>query len=145
MLQVTTHTSENFPPEMAEFCAETLCKPGSDMNHAFRSIAAGDADGLAPALQIALATRIIDDEAVPIGWASIGLWNDLPAIQGCVFPAYRRRGLASALVSTLTATGEIPLQGCHIFSPHFTSVAKRAGFQTINEWKRVDDGWIRCS
>lgn len=144
MLQITTHTSDNLAPGVAELCAELLCKPGSEMQQVFQSIAALDYDEpLDVNLRIAVAMRTQGDDNVPIGWAAISLWNGAPSIQAFVFPNYRQRGLASALVSALTVEGDIPLDVANVFSHHFASVALRAGFRSTNLWKREEDGWVR--
>lgn len=96
-------------------------------------------------MKIAVATRIVDDEIVPVGWASIYQWAGAPALQCFVFPAYRNRGLASALASSLTALGELPMAYVAVFSDLCIGMAKRCGFRTVANYKRVEDGWIKCS
>jgi hypothetical protein len=64
-------------------------------------------------------------------------------VQASVFPGYRQRGLASALVSALTALGDVPLAEAHVFSERFVSIARRAGFRTVNQWAYEDGEWIK--
>jgi GNAT superfamily N-acetyltransferase len=148
VLQLTTYTTDTLPPAIAEVCFDCLCNSGSEMQGVFQAIAHGPPfDGwVQPAgLVISVACIIREDEVVPIAWASVSHWNEAPSIQVYVHPIYRRRGLASALVSMLTVEGSIPLETANVFSPYSITLAKRAGFRSVNEWKRVEDGWIKVS
>ena len=144
MLQIATHTSDNLPPDVAERIAETLCRHGSEMQQVFREIGREEYDEpLDAGLRIAVALRLEEDGAMPIGWAAVNCWNGAIAVQASVFPGYRQRGLASALVSALTALGDVPLAEAHVFSERFVSIARRAGFRTVNQWAYEDGEWIK--
>lgn len=145
MLKIATHTGTNFPPDLAAKCAEYLCKPGSEMQQYFKEIAEEKYDDRDLAMKISVATKINDDEILPVGWASVYQWAGQPSLQCSVFPHFRRRGLASALASVLTAGGEIPMGYVSVFSEHCIRMAKRCGFITVALFKRVEDGWIKQS
>lgn len=121
-----------------------MCRPGSEMQQVFREIAALEYDEPPHAcLRFAVAMKMHGEENLPIGWAAICRWQDAPALQGFVFPNYRQRGLASALVSAITVDGDVPLEEGHVFSEQFASIATRAGFRTVKLWKRVEDEWVK--
>jgi GNAT superfamily N-acetyltransferase len=144
VLQIATHTSDNLAPDVAERIAETLCRPGSEMQQVFREIGREEYDEpLDAGLRIAVALRLDEDGAVPIGWAAVNRWSDAIAVQAWVFPNYRQRGLASALVSALTVLGDVPLDEAHVFNERFVSIARRAGFRAVNLWAFDDGQWVK--
>lgn len=145
MLTITTHTGTDMPPDLAAKCAGVLCRIGSDMQGYFLDMADGRYEDCDLNMKIAVATKIVDDEIVPIGWACLHQWNGAPSLQCFVFPQHRSRGLGSALAAALTATNEIPLNYVAVFSDSCIGMAKRCGFREVAHYKRVDDGWIKSS
>lgn len=145
MLQITTHTPTNFPVWLAKHCATALCNQGSEMSQVFHDIHHDEPDGDTD-MRISVASMPMPNgEEVAIGWAAIHTWGNVSSIQAFVFPAYRRRGLCSALVSALTALGDIPLKEAAVFTPHMLNAAYRSGFHTAHVWKRSDEGWQRVA
>lgn len=142
MLQIATHLPDELWCKTAEKIADRLCRPGSEMQGVFARIAAGEEANCDPGLVFAVASRVEDDDVV-IGWASVSYWNGGPAVQGFVTEEYRRKGLAGALLTAIVCDHEIPMDHASVFSPHLVGPAKRAGFQSVTEWHRVDDGWIK--
>lgn len=144
MLQIATYQPSEVFGKSANTCADLLCRQGSEMQAVFSKIAAGAYQDQGDGLTLALASKLEEDSVV-IGWASIALWNGSPSIQASVSEEYRRRGLASAMVTAIVCDMPMPLDHVHVFSPHLIGPAKRAGFKAVTEWQRVQDGWLKRS
>ena len=144
MLQIATYQPSEVFAQTARTCADTLCRQGSEMQLLLERIAAGKYQDGGDGLVLSIASKLEEDSVV-IGWASISLWNGSPSIQASVAEPYRRRGLAAAMVSAIVCDLPIPMDHAHVFSPYLIGPAKRAGFQAVTEWQRVDDGWLKRS
>lgn len=79
-----------------------------------------------------------------VGWVSVTEWDRCLALQGFVDPAFRRKGLASALTSALLVDGVIhPDVPVAVFADEFVYITRRLGFRNIYRYRQTDDGWIR--
>lgn len=143
MLQIQTHTATSVPASLAALCAETLCKPGGEIRAMFHDLAGLEPESWA-GTEIAIATLSdATGRVVPIGWATLTQWNGKPSFQASVFPTYRHRGLASAMLSAITVSSNLSLAEVSVFHPRLVRAAERSGFKNVQLWERSDDGWVR--
>lgn len=132
------------PPAIAQGCVPlTKGIYSAEMLDYFNALANGNIGDTPPDLSLAVA--LLEDEAdmTPIGWASLSLWNSMWQVQGFVHEPYRRRGLASALCSVLLLTHPDRDERIAVFSDHCRRIVTGIGFRNVEQWKAVDDGWIK--
>ena len=142
MITIQTCRAADLPPWAADQMSG-LTKPGSINSRWLSSIAAGSPAGDIPHdLVFAFASRDEDYEISVIGWGSLACWNGHPVLEGFVAPDERGKGLAFSMACCLCLTQPVPRQLVGVFSPEYESIARRLSFQAVQQYKRVDDGWL---
>lgn len=89
----------------------------------------------------------LDDsfDIVPIGWASLYVWNGIPSLEAFVKEEWRGKRIASACAATLINSIGVSLEEIAVFSDECQAIAKWLGCQGIVRFKRVEDGWIKTN
>lgn len=145
MLNIHAMTADELPCYIAEQC-HALCNPGSEMQGRFQRLSMLSLNESDRAARIAYCW-IPGDEDGPeiVAWACISEWvvgdEARVNVQGFVREDYRKRGVSTALCVCLThdlPRDKLPVA---VFSPEFSRIAKRLGWQAT-EYRLVDDGWI---
>ena len=144
MITVTTYRANEVPPFAAEQMAR-LTNSGSDHHRWLTAASNGSGESPMPDdLVYAVISRDDDWDIHVIGWASVYLWQGVLALEGFVKHEERGKRVGSTLCNCLALSGNIPMSTpVAVFSPAFAAIAKWVGFDRIQEWKRVDDGWVR--
>lgn len=144
MITASTIRAENLPRHLADQMAR-LTNGGSDNSRWLSALAAGICSPDMPEdLVYAVMTKDVDYEINVIGWASIHLWQGVPALEGYTAQEYRGCGVASLLCGCLTLAVPVDKTATiSVFSPAFVKVSQRLGFSQTQQWKRVEDGFVR--
>jgi hypothetical protein len=133
--------ASDLPQEVARTCA-FLCKPNSEMQHLFETIAEGQpvTEDCADAL-VSWAHKPGYDTPLILGWACISSWQGKLAMQSFVDADYRDSKICSALCASLLFGSPTNMEVA-VFSDECASVARRLR-RSFSQWRCVQDGWIR--
>lgn len=142
MLSIEIYNKDTLPPFLAQDL-QPLTNEDSDNQKYFQLLEAGNLQDVPFDFRIAVATKDVDYEIHPLGWASIREWQGIPCIEAYVEPAKRGQRIASALVAMLVADAmpsrENPIG---VFSPEMAQITKWLGFGQVVLYQWVNDGWI---
>lgn len=143
-LEINTTTGANLPQFVALQCVR-LCKPDSEMSSMFSRLSAGDGavdEDLETLVAWCSAPSLTDEFRDVVGWATVQGWNGQLALQSFVDPEWRHKSVCFSMSACLLAdlpTSSLPVA---VFSDECASVVRRLQHD-YQQWKRVDDGWIR--
>lgn len=143
MLNIQTFKGTDLPPFLAQGMA-VLTNPDTAHRSWLNDLANdGQSDALPHDLVYAVCELDDNFDIVPVGWASIYLWQGVPALECFVAPEWRNKKIASACVSTLLNSVSLPVPEIAVFSDHAEAIAKWFRCSHIVRYRRVDDGWVR--
>jgi hypothetical protein len=143
MINIHCMPLDCMPAYIASACAD-LCHSDSEMQSMFNDISEDSSTRMG---LVAYAWLDDEDEVEVVGWATITLWQvadeERVQLQVSVAPAYRRKGVATALCACLThdmphATTSARL--C-VYSDEVMRIARKFGWHA-RQYRSVDDGWI---
>ena len=159
MINIFSMPVGHMAPWVAEQC-RVLCNDGSEMQALFYRVCYGSLRMEDHGTLVAYAWQVLDDDAMlayacgdpgadpaceVVGWVCLSEWKvngeGRVQVQGYVKHGHRGSGIAFALCAVMThlmPKDQLPVA---VFSPEFTRIAKRLGWQAT-EYKLVDDGWI---
>lgn len=148
-LTIQTTRSTHLPLKIAQQIRNNLTNANSvtqqDMDAVIRGMLGQyPADHMPDfSLAVACVSNPYTDENECIGWASATVWDRINCLQAFVDPAYRNKGLATALASALLVDNmlgqDMPLG---VFSPECDRIAQRLAFRDIKRYRRTDEGWL---
>jgi GNAT superfamily N-acetyltransferase len=146
MINITADIAVNIHPHVAEQCAARLCHDESEMQGVFNRIALLSLSERERSWMIAYAWQPHEDEVQHVvGWVSVTEWDvgdeTRIQVQGYVDPAFRERGLASAMVACLCHDMPKTQLPVAVFSREFFAIAHRFGWNATR-YKHVTDGWL---
>jgi hypothetical protein len=149
MIQITAEAAINIHPHVAEQCAERLCHEESEMQGVFNRISLLSLSPRERSWMIAYAWQPHEDEVQHvIGWVSVTEWDvgdeTRIQVQGYVGPAFRERGLASAMVACLCHDMPKTKLPVAVFSAEFFRIAQRLGWDATR-YRYAHDGWLGVS
>lgn len=145
MLNIQTFRARDLPPFLAQGMTG-LTNQNSAHWRWFNDIANdGICEDLPDDLVYAVCELDDDFDIVPIGWASVYLWQGLPAIEAYVHKDFRRRHLASACLAVLRNSVTMPGDTVAVFSDEVETIAKWLGGKHVVRFIRDTDtnGWVR--
>lgn len=143
MLNIRTFTGIELPPFLAQGMA-ALTNNDSAHRRWFTDIANdGQCDELPADLVYAVCELDDDFDITPVGWASIYLWQGIPALEAFVAPEWRKKRVASACAAMLLNSVSLPVPEVGVFSDDVESIAKWCGCGKVVRYRKVDDGWVR--
>lgn len=131
------------PLEVARTCM-FLCKPQSEMQELFETIAEGRPvkEDCADALIAWAHKPSLDDSPLVLGWACASEWQGKLALQAFVDADYRNAKICSSLCAALMFDAPTSEMEVAVFSDECASVARRLRLD-YGQWRCVQDGWIR--
>lgn len=136
MLNIQTFKGSDLPPFLAQGMSG-LTNDGSAHFHWLTDIAN---DGMCESMPHDLVYSVceLDDDfdIVPIGWASVYLWDGLPAIEAYVHRDFRRKHLASACVAVLMNSVTLPGDSVAVFSDEVEAIANWLGGKKVIRYIR---------
>ncbi len=142
MLNIRTIRGEDLPPFIA-FGMAPLTNPDSAHRRWITAIADGRRPSDIPTDLLYAVAELDDDfDIVPIGWASLYIWDGMPCLEGFVHKDHRSRRIASACAAMLWNTGNQPPE-LGVFSDECEHIAKWLGCGSVVRYRRVDDGWVK--
>lgn len=103
----------------------------------------GQAEGMPDDLLYAVAELDDDFDIVPIGWASLYMWDGVPCLEAFVSKDWRGRRIASACAAALLNTVAFPMPEVGVFSDECEAIAKWLKCGRVIRYRRVDDGWVK--
>lgn len=143
MINIQTFLGSNLPPFLAQGMAP-LTKPNSDHSRWLAKI--GD-DGRCDELphDLVYAVCELDDsfDLVPIGWASLYVWNGVPSLEAFVREDWRGKRIASACAAAVLNSIGVTLEEIAVFSDECEAITKWLGCKNIVRFRRVEDGWVK--
>jgi hypothetical protein len=82
------------------------------------------------------------DQGEIIGWARSEIWQDIPTLEAFVWPAYRRRGVATLCAAGLRTEGVFrDYEFIGVFAPAMVSLACRLGLLYASFDRKPDGTW----
>lgn len=143
MLNIRTMRGDELPPFLAQGMVP-LTNPDSAHRKWFNDIVDdGQSDDLPADLVYAVCELDNDFDIIPIGWASLYLWQGVPALEAYVSNDWRQKRVASACVSMLLNSVSLPVPEIGVFSDEVESIAKWFGCGQVVRYRKVDDGWVK--
>jgi len=120
--------------DLAEHCAQHLCKIGSEMQREFRRH-----NSLTPVCIV-----YDGDDALPVAWIATHTWRGMQTIEAFTAPDWRRRGVARIGVQMLLATQHLDKRASvAVFAVECVELAYSTGWDDVRFFQRDGrGGWL---
>lgn len=136
MLNIQTFKGSNLPPFLAQGM-ERLTNFNSSHSRWFYALANdGVFDDMPDDLVYSVCELDDDFDVVPVGWASVYLWDGLPCLEAFVDERWRGNRIASACCAVLMGSVTLPGDSIGVFSDEVEAIAKRLGNRKVVRYIR---------
>lgn len=148
MLNIQTFKGTDLPPFLSQGMA-ALTNPESAHWRWFTDLSNdGQCDTIPHDLVYSVCELDDNFDITPIGWASIYLWQGMPALEAYVAKEWRRKNIASACCAVLLNSVTLPTPEIAVFSDELEKIAEWLRCEKIVRFVRLNredgtTGWVR--